>query len=177
MIVLGIDPGPVESAGVLYDTEAKTVRMEPGIVGNSELLAWIKSENSLCLIGLGHLVIEMPHTYALTPKRNKKTGKYRSAQLNQNTYEMTYWVGRFVEAYAGGFARLFRRDICRHLCGPKLLKGKAPYNAAVAQWFGVTVGSAKGTQKAPGPLYGIKSHMWDALAVAITWAETTKKVQ
>jgi len=47
-----------------------------------------------------------------------------------------------------------------------------------AEWLGAPCpkcggDGAVGTKKAPGPLYGVKTHMWSALAVAVVAAGRT----
>ena len=78
-------------------------------------------------------------------------------------------IGRFVEiATRGGVDPMlvFRKDIKLHLCGS--LKAKDPnIRQALIDRFG-----AVGTKKNPGPLWGVKSHIWAALAVAVMVGDT-----
>jgi hypothetical protein len=72
-----------------------------------------------------------------------------------------------MQEVAEGRAELvFRRDVKLHLCGSA--RAKDPnIRQALLDRFGPV-----GTKKAPGPLYGVKSHIWSALAVAVTASET-----
>jgi len=58
-------------------------------------------------------------------------------------------------------ARYFRKDIKLHLCGTNKAKD-ANVRQALIDCLG-----PPGTKKSPGPTYGIKSHLWAALALAV----------
>jgi hypothetical protein len=79
-------------------------------------------------------------------------------------FETCIWIGRFTELsrLAGGkLSRVFRRDIKLHLCNSPRAK-----DANVRQALIDRLGP-QGTKKLPGPTYGVKSHEWAALAVAV----------
>jgi len=93
------------------------------------------------------------------------------------------WVGRFWEAWHGALGRdpilLTRLRVVRHLLGParRRPKGapKGPSNdsrirAKLLDRYGGR--KAIGTKKRPGPLHGLRTHEWSALALAVTAAET-----
>ena len=67
-------------------------------------------------------------------------------------------------------AELTRRAVKLHLCGSARAKD-TNIRAALIDRFGGTGGrrAAVGLKASPGPLYGIRSHEWAALAVAVTW--------
>ena len=56
------------------------------------------------------------------------------------------------------------------LCGTARAKDPNVHQALI-DMYGGSMKAAKGTKKAPGPLYGVKSHIWSALAVAVAWAK------
>jgi len=61
-----------------------------------------------------------------------------------------------------------------HLCKNNRAKD-ANIRQALLDRFPATGGGKApqiGTKKQPGPLYGVTSHLWSALAVAVTWADT-----
>ncbi len=72
------------------------------------------------------------------------------------------------------FSGLLKRfDVKLHLCGNARAKDTNIRQALIDRFGGIEGKSkAVGTKKAPGPLYGCKSHMWAALAVAVTWWDT-----
>ena len=62
-------------------------------------------------------------------------------------------------------------DVLLHLFGRRNVpKADALVRRAMLDRFGGD--GAKGTKKAPGPLYGFHADCWAALAVAVTWSET-----
>jgi hypothetical protein len=61
----------------------------------------------------------------------------------------------------GNVTRVFRKDVKLHLCNSPRAK-----DANVRQALLDRLGP-QGTKKAPGPTYGVKSHEWAALAVAV----------
>jgi hypothetical protein len=70
---------------------------------------------------------------------------------------------------------LFNGNVPDHT--QRLVEGAANDAAvrdALLQLWGGKV-EAMGSKKAPGPLYGMASHRWSALAVAVTCAETVLK--
>jgi hypothetical protein len=80
-------------------------------------------------------------------------------------FESVFWTGRFVQSWLeerdGCQVRIPRGDIKLHLCHSA--RGKdANVRQALIDRFG-----APGTKKAQGPLYGVTSHCWAALAVAV----------
>jgi len=77
-------------------------------------------------------------------------------------------IGRFAEVSRGSASLVFRRDVKMHLCGSARAK-----DANIRQALLDRLGPV-GTKKAPGPLYGVKSHIWAALAVAVTYEAGAK---
>ncbi|MDT6962938.1 hypothetical protein QTN24_15680 [Cupriavidus sp. SZY C1] len=150
MTILAIDPGTTESGWCLYHPER-------GILG-----AGVKP-NDLMLMEIGHmpadaLAMEMIASYGMA--------------VGREVFETCVWIGRFVQAWhAPNEVRLvYRRDVKLHLCGTTQAKD-ANVRQAIVDLFPRT-GAGKtpqiGTKKQPGPLYGVTSHAWSALAVALT---------
>jgi hypothetical protein len=140
-IVIGIDPGPERSAFVCLSNERVLKR---GIVANQELAAcdgyWSNR----------HVFIEMIASYGMA--------------VGASVFDTCVWIGRFTELSrlaGGGLCPVFRRDIKLHLCNSARAK-----DANVRQALIDRLGP-QGTKKAPGPTYGVKSHEWAALAVAV----------
>jgi hypothetical protein len=91
-------------------------------------------------------------------------------------FETLWWAGRFGEAASQAgirIERLRRLDIKRHLCGTTAAKD-GNVRAALVDRFGGSGGKAAavGLKASPGPLYGVANDVWQALAVAVTWADT-----
>jgi hypothetical protein len=105
-----------------------------------------------------HLAIEMVACYGMP--------------VGQETFETVLWIGRFVQVWTPKpWTRVYRRDVKLHLCHSARAKD-AHVRMALLDKFGPGRQKAIGTRKHPGPLYGIKSHVWSALAVAVTWWES-----
>lgn len=146
MKILAIDPGPYESAYVvLTDGKPTTFGKKP----NADVLA------ALILAGLSaEVVVEWIASYGMP--------------AGFEVFETAYWVGRFSQQ--GGIfttvQRLYRQDIKLHLCGSVRAKDGNVMRALMDRFGG---DKAKGTKKAPGPLYGVSGDVWAALAVAVAW--------
>jgi len=95
--------------------------------------------------------------------------------VGQTTFDTLIWIGRFVQAWPHGEVLLVKYpDIALHLCGTHRAKD-ANIRAALWNRFGGTRQAAVGTKRAPGPCYGLKEHMWSALAVAVYTQEVLLK--
>lgn len=155
MKILGIDPGTTESGWVIYDTENHSI-IDKGISENNEIIELIDTTD------FDVMAIEMVASYG------KPVGK--------ETFETVYWIGRFAEkARSFGICveRYYKKtDINPAICFNSNVKD-AMIRRALLDMFPKTGGgkeSSIGTKKQPGPLYGINSHMFPALAVALTHA-------
>jgi hypothetical protein len=81
-------------------------------------------------------------------------------------FRTVWWAGRFAQAWAGKTGNLpievFRKEVKLHLCGTPRAKD-ANIRQALIDMIG-----PQGKKADPGPTYGVKSHGWAALAVAVT---------
>lgn len=156
MSLVAIDPGTVESAVVVWD--GKTI-LHAEILPNSKVLI------EFCRNRGGpfndHLAIEMVACYGMP--------------VGKEVFETVLWIGKFVEAWDSRVAQnftfpaqlIYRRDIKHHHCGNMHAK-----DANVAQALRDKYGD-KGTKRSPGVTYGLKSHLWQAFALATYVSETT----
>jgi len=138
--VCAIDPGPTESAYVVWDGVDV---VECGHFKNEEL----KEVLSVIDPDLHHFAIEMIASYGMA--------------VGREVFETCVWIGRFIEAI-GDAELVYRKDVKLHLCHSPKAKD-ANIRQALIDRFG-----AVGTKKNPGKMYGIKSHLWAALAIAVT---------
>lgn len=140
--VFAIDPGTTQSGWVLL--EGREV-VQSGVDDNHELLTWVKHGQRADM-----LAIEMIAGMGMT--------------VGQTTFDTVRWIGRFQQAWREPDAVrfVFRREVKLFLCGTMQAK-----DANVRQALLDLVGPS-GTKKQPGPTYGVKSHAWSALAVAVT---------
>jgi hypothetical protein len=84
-------------------------------------------------------------------------------------FETCVWIGRFTEVARVEPTLCYRKDIKLFLCGTMRAK-----DANIRQALLDLIGP-QGTKAQPGPTYGIKSHSWAALAVAVYAAQNNKK--
>lgn len=154
MMILAIDPGTTESGWVLYDSALCAV-VEHATHPNEN----VRTMLHLLRRDVGLMV--RPDVLAI-----ERIASYGMA-VGEETFETVWWSGRFAEAWGARLERVYRREVKLHLCGSVAAKD-ANVNQALRDLFGGS--KAKGTKKAPGPLYGIKGDAWAALGVAVTVA-------
>lgn len=135
--VLGIDPGPTESAYAYWD--------------GSKILksGKIPSREIIDLEPVDVVAIECCTGYGMA--------------VGQEVFETCRFEGRY-EAFFEGVTktiRVRRRDVKSHLCENPAAKDR-DIIAALTDRIG-----PKGTKKAPGPTFGVSADIWAALATAI----------
>ncbi|CCH04029.1 hypothetical protein NH44784_000371 [Achromobacter xylosoxidans NH44784-1996] len=90
--------------------------------------------------------------------------------VGREVFETCVWIGRFVQAWGGAVEMVYRKDVKMHLCGTAKAKD-GNVRQAILDLYPRTGGGATpqvGTKGRPGPLYGVSTHAWAALGVAIT---------
>lgn len=151
MRILGIDPGYVQSAWLIYDTDTQ-LPFDFGITENEELRIQLKGERRARI-----LVVEMVSSFGMP--------------VGREVFETVFWIGRFCESFPGPFERVYRADVKLHLCGQA--RAKDPHvRQALIDLYGPSKELAIGKKKKKGPLYGVSKDVWSALAVAVTWSDT-----
>lgn len=148
MNILAIDPGTTDSAYILWNGEKP---LEFGIKPNSEIFPILAKHGTNQPDTL--LVIEKIESYGMA--------------VGVETFETVHWSGRFHQYWTdiGGnpqVTMLGRKTIKMHLCSSMKAKD-GNIRQALLDRFGPV-----GVKKAPGILYGVSSHIWAALAVAVT---------
>lgn len=154
-VTMAIDPGSAESAWLVHNPFTDGVRSFAK-VPNQALLEQLRA-------GLA------PEVETVVIEWTAPRGMPASAEL----FETMWWAGRFAEAlHPLPVERLQRLAIKRHLCGTPAAKD-SNVRAALIDRYGGTGGKAAaiGRKASPGPLYGIAADVWQALAVAVTWAD------
>lgn len=141
MRILAIDPGTTESGYCLFDGGRV---FESGVLSNIDMLTRVQQWPA------SHLAIEMIASYGMP--------------VGREVFETVRWIGRFQQAWRDPEAVRFvyRQDVKLHLCKTPRAKD-ANVRQALIDLLG-----PQGTKKEPGPTYGIKSHAWAALGVAVT---------
>lgn len=141
--IIAIDPGTHASAFVIWTGGAIT---GCDIVPNHELIRVLNNNaNEHTLVA-----IEMVACYGMP--------------VGKETFETCLWIGRYVqvaEQERAPVRLVYRNEVKTHLCHSARAKDSNIRQALIDR-----LGQC-GTKKQPGPLYGIASHKWAALAVAI----------
>lgn len=151
--VIAIDPGPQKSALIICNGgKPEITRYSP----NEDFLPWLRAWRETGTAPVCPLVIEM-------------IGHYGSGMpAGKEVFDTCVWIGRFTEAYgADNTHRLLRATVKTHLCGTPRAKDANVRQALIDRFGGKE--KAIGRKASPGPLYGVVSHLWSALAVAITY--------
>jgi len=146
VVVLAIDPGPTESAYVMWSGD--------------QVLAYAKVRND-------NLVLLL-----LNPPREVEQAVIEKVAsfgmpVGAEVFETVYWSGVFAHAF--GLARvdrITRNEIKNHLCHSSRAKDGNIRQALIDRFGGP---AAIGKKASPGPLYGLAGDTWSALAVAVTW--------
>ena len=153
--IFAIDPGTDQSAFVWYDGNTKQL-LEFGIEPNEELrLRLSTNEHPRTLYA-----IEMVACYGMS--------------VGRDIFETCLWIGRFMECVARWeheMHQVYRKEVKLELCGTPQAKDGNIRQAIIDIFPQDGGGKTKqiGTKANPGSLYGVKSHLWQALAVAISF--------
>ena len=155
MNILAIDPGPVESAYVIWD--------------GHQILAFNKCSNSVLLYQLYNQVTLSdygPPADVCIIEQIKSYGM----PVSDSIFDTVYWSGRFREAWAdkGYFDRIPRREVKLHLCGSMRAKDGNIIQALKNRFES----DLKPRQRPKGILKGMRSDIWQALALAVYWSDT-----
>ena len=156
--IFGIDPGPTQSGVVHYIEDTHSLNY-CAVLDNYDVLGLLE-DFTFC--SNPHIVIEDVVNY----------GKVVGA----STFKTSEWKGRFIQKWCSLSGRepasIKRQQVKSVICGT-VRAGNPQVRQAVIDQFPATGGGKQpqvGTKKAPGPLYGIKSHAWSALALALTYS-------
>lgn len=152
-MILALDPGPAQTGWVLFDGQ----RVQGcGVLPNEGVLARMRPDAQWD--NGWTLAIEMIASYGMP--------------VGHEVFETCVWIGRFVQAWHSPEAvrRVYRKDVKLHLCQNPRAKD-SNVRQALIDLFAPTGGGAVrqiGTKAQPGPLYGVSTHAWPALGVAVT---------
>lgn len=149
-VILAIDPGPVRSAWLRYDTDTQ-MPLDFDLVPNEFIRLHLRAVEPR----QSQLVIEKIESYGMA--------------VGVEVFETVFWSGRFAEAaYPLPVDRLGRLKVKLALCHDSRAKDPNIRQALIDRFGGV---AAIGKKATPGPLYGIAGDVWSALAVAVAWTD------
>jgi hypothetical protein len=145
MTILALDPGTTETAFVLWDGRRI---LDADHLPNAEI--------KQILIGREYDLVacEWIASYGMA--------------VGASVFHTCRWVGKFEETARTETRLVLRRDVKLHLCNSMRAKD-ANVRQALIDLLG-----PQGTKKNPGPTYGMRSHLWAALAVGV-YAHDTKE--
>lgn len=143
-LILAIDPGTTQSGWVLFDGRRV---LDSGNDPNPDVLQRIEAAGQA---GVQSLAIERFEA--------------RGMPIGDDSIETVIWTGRFQQAWRSpASVRLVKRSAVKlHLCGTARAKDPNVRQAVIDR-----VG-APGVKRSPGPTFGVTSHAWQALGVAVT---------
>lgn len=148
-MILAIDPGNVESAYVLMDSETYKP-IEFGKIKNEELLI------KLDFLKYDKLIIEMIASYGMA--------------VGATVFDTCVWIGRFVQARkCYDYEYIYRKDEKMNLCHSMKAKDSNIRQALIDRFGEV------GVKKSPGFFYGFKKDIWAAFAVGCTYLDKQKE--
>lgn len=156
--IYAIDPGPEQSGYCLYVPDHQRV-LSAGVKPNQQVRSYLMSVDHT------HVAIEMIASYGMP--------------VGREVFETCVWIGQFKEACGrpDDVLLVYRKDVKLHLCGTTKAKD-ANVRQALIDMFPATGGGKVGqigTKGNPGPLYGVSTHAWPALGVAITAEDQIKR--
>ncbi len=158
MRILAIDPGTTKSAYVMYESLTKEID-HLGIYNNEDIAAIITSYHA------EHMAIEMVACYGMA--------------VGESTFETCLWIGRFIERWSRShsereYTKIYRKEVKMHLCNSMRAKDGNVRQAIIDRYPATGGGKTPqiGIKSKQGPLYGVSTHVWPALGVAITYSET-----
>ena len=153
MKTLAIDPGTTKSGWVMF-SHGKV--LDSGVMDNVDLRRRV-AEGAFGLTWVDSGAMEMIASYGMA--------------VGQSTFRTVWWAGRIADAWFSTSGKLpievFRQEVKLHLCHSAKAKD-GNIRQALIDMYGGSKESAIGKKASPGPLYGVSSHAWAALAVAVT---------
>lgn len=159
MRVFAIDPGPKTSGVCLLEWKQG---QQPELImkdhyDNHDLIRHLRG-------GACHnLAIEGIQNYGMA--------------VGNDVFQTLKFIGRIEQVsdlYGKRLTEILRTQIKANICGTASAKDPQVRRAIIArfcQWYDTTESQVQGKKAAPGPLYGVKKHIWSALALALTWFE------
>lgn len=159
MLILGVDPGPETSGYALLDTAVWAFIGHDKAISNGQLRGLVTSEDGTAYFNGNEL-------HAVAIERPVMMGQ---AQASADLYNTLWEGGRFYQAFIRHLPdveAIGRNKIKTHLLGRSNLPKS---DALIVEVLKERFAPGAGTKDAPGPLYGLSSHAWQAAAVALVF--------
>jgi Holliday junction resolvasome RuvABC endonuclease subunit len=145
--IYAIDPGPTHSGFVIFDPEAMRVVESDKALANANVMQWCRDK-----------FFSAPHEFAC------ECIEAMYAHVGKETVQTIRFCGAIEEAVIsrGGFIHMLSpQEVKKRVCGTASAKDPAVRQALIDRL------GPPGTKKNPGPTFGVSSHAWRALAVAV----------
>lgn len=148
LTILALDPGTDQTGWAFTDGEDV---FASGVNPNADIFGVMRRTAPQIL------AIEMIASYGMP--------------VGREVFETCVWIGRYVQAWHSpeDVQLVYRKDVKLHLCGTNKAKD-GNVRQAILDLFPRTGGGATpqiGTKAKPGPLFGVSTHAWPALGVAL----------
>ena len=178
--ILAIDPGQREHGVVIWSADGGLAWS--GVVEIEQLISvmrhpWMGAEFCVIEDYESHpLKTQAGHAYVprTVDAVQRAVGRMQQVWLDRTSQEPALLARVKVTSHLDAMKRKGARtrdsqviDALAHKFCPE--PPPADYEGELSAWNRKT---AKGSKAAPGPLYGIKSHAWQALGVAVTFHDT-----
>lgn len=151
---LAIDPGTTQSGWCLYYDG----KPQGSGVSENEVILKMIVQHAEDFGPVGVLAVEMVASYGMA--------------VGKETFRTVWWSGRFAQKWddhryeTGDLLEVYRAEVKTAICRSQKANDASIRQAIIDQYGGKD--AAIGKKATPGPLYGVKSHAWAALAVALT---------
>jgi hypothetical protein len=141
MKVFAIDPGPLESAYVLWDGASI---LDKAKLPNNQVLPIVEQAGKDGC----HMASEMIASYGMA--------------VGVEVFETCVWIGRYMERLQGNLERIKRMECKLHICH-SVKANDSNIRQALIDRFG-----PPGKKNEPGVTFGLVKDLWAAFAVAVT---------
>lgn len=162
-MIIGIDPGPVESAYIVWSGEKI---LELGHMMNGSLICEVFPQVRRGYPGI-EMVVERVACYGMT--------------VGDSVFETVFWTGNFCRAWAGtcpecyqGTAhRVKRMNVKMHLCNDSRAKDSNIRQALIDRFEP----NLEPRCRPKDVLKGVSKDCWQALALAVYWHDVNGKTR
>ena len=155
--ILAIDPGDVRSAFVLTDALLKPIRI-------------CKQDNEIMYMNLCDAFAELnclPENTAVAIEWVKSYGQ----PVGDNVFETVAWAAKFEDRLKDYEPeRITRMQEKMEICHSSRAKDANIRRALIDRFAPGVPNDGKGSKKQPGWFYGFRADIWQAYAVAVTFA-------
>ena len=168
MLVLSIDPGSKTHGVVLYDAGTERVVMSDKAKDSDGVFALVAELRTVCHVRNVRGIVSVER---ISPRQGMGGDVLLTAE----------WSARFVQAAHDAGCDVYwlkRHAVLRELdLGGVAGNRDAAVRRAMVERHGPSKAEAVGRKASPGPLYGVSSHSWQALGLAVAAYEQSKRGQ